>query len=61
LDDLTEKRQQYLDQVRKNILSDRRAKELMELEEDSKRPIVKDDLGGRESGKRCNLKFYRIF
>lgn len=51
MNDLTEKRQKHLDQSRKDILNDRRVKELIELEEDSKKTIVKDDkLVGRQSG-----------
>lgn len=49
---MTAKRQQNLDQSRKDTLNQRRVKELIELEEDSKKVYVKDDeMKGRQSGK----------
>lgn len=49
---MTAKRQEYLDQNRKDALNQRRVKELIELEEDSRKVTVKDDeMVGRQSGK----------
>lgn len=49
---MTAKRQEYLDQKRKDVLNQRRVKELIELEEDSRKVTVKDDeMVGRQSGK----------
>lgn len=49
---MTAKRQEYLDQNRKDVLNQRRVKELIELEEDSRKVTVKDDeMVGRQSGK----------
>lgn len=51
LEDLTERRQARLDQSRRDILNERYTRELMELEEDSKRTVVKDEeMVGRQSG-----------
>lgn len=51
MDELTIKRQLHLDQNTKIILNERRVKELKQLEEESKKIIVKDDeLAGRQSG-----------
>ncbi|CEP07579.1 hypothetical protein [Parasitella parasitica] len=52
LEELTTKRQQHLDHDRKDLLNRRKLKELIELEQDSKKVTVKDDeLIGRQSGK----------
>ncbi|CAO0802530.1 unnamed protein product [Mucor circinelloides] len=51
LEGMTAKRQEYLDQKRKDVLNQRRVKELIELEEDSRKVTVKDDeMVGRQSG-----------
>ncbi|KAL7319397.1 Peptide-N(4)-(N-acetyl-beta-glucosaminyl)asparagine amidase [Mucor circinelloides] len=51
LEGMTAKRQEYLDQNRKDVLNQRRVKELIELEEDSRKVTVKDDeMVGRQSG-----------
>lgn len=53
---MTAKRQQNLDQNRKDTLNQRRVKELIELEEDSKKVSVKDDeMKGRQSGKPSSI------
>lgn len=64
---MTVKRQENLDQNRKDVLNQRRVKELMELEEDSKKVVVKDEeMAGRQSGKmafsqRCRLLISKLF
>ncbi|KAI8077639.1 hypothetical protein BDF21DRAFT_464092 [Thamnidium elegans] len=51
LDELTIRRQQHLEQIEKNLLNERKVKELIQLEEESKKKLVKDDeLAGRQSG-----------
>ncbi|GAN08795.1 peptide-N(4)-(N-acetyl-beta-glucosaminyl) asparagine amidase [Mucor ambiguus] len=51
LEGMTAKRQENVDQNRKNVLNQRRVKELMELEEDSRKVAVKDnEMIGRQSG-----------
>ncbi|KAI8640049.1 hypothetical protein BD408DRAFT_420387 [Parasitella parasitica] len=51
LEELTAKRQQHLDQHRKDIISQRQAKELIQLDQDCKKGTVKDDeMMGRQSG-----------
>ncbi|KAL0138900.1 hypothetical protein V8B55DRAFT_1518902 [Mucor lusitanicus] len=48
---MSAKRQEHLDQSRRDVLNQRRVKELLELEEDSKKVAVKDDeMIGRQSG-----------
>lgn len=52
LEGMSAKRQEHLDQSRRDVLNQRRVKELLELEEDSKKVAVKDDeMIGRQSGK----------
>jgi hypothetical protein len=49
---LTAKLQQSLDQDRKDVLNQRRVKELLELEGVNKQLMIKDDeMLGRQSGK----------
>ncbi|KAI9338429.1 hypothetical protein BD770DRAFT_400686 [Pilaira anomala] len=50
LDDLTTKLQNRLDLSTKNTLNQRRVKELMELEEESKKVVKREELDGRKSG-----------
>lgn len=52
MNDLSEERQRNLDLEKVEVLNDRRLKELIELEESSKKAFIKDEeLVGRQSGK----------